>query len=83
MEKILKIVCRPRRDSNSQSSDPKSDALSIRPQGRRCVLSGEKLYKKSIVIFCGYYGFLLFRKFVRKKKKENKVNSFKDIDIYL
>ena len=25
---------RPRRDSNSQSSDPKSDALSIRPQGR-------------------------------------------------
>ena len=25
---------RPRRDSNSQSSDPKSDALSIRPRGR-------------------------------------------------
>ena len=24
----------PRRDSNSQSSDPKSDALSIRPRGR-------------------------------------------------
>ena len=24
---------RPRRDSNSQSSDPKSDALSIRPRG--------------------------------------------------
>ncbi len=26
---------RPRRDSNPQSSDPKSDALSIRPRGRR------------------------------------------------
>ncbi len=25
---------RPRRDSNPQSSDSKSDALSIRPQGR-------------------------------------------------
>ena len=25
---------RPRRDSNPQSSDPKSDALSIRPRGR-------------------------------------------------
>ena len=29
-------INRPRRDSNSQSSDPKSDALSIRPQGRGC-----------------------------------------------
>ena len=29
MEKIW-----PRRDSNPQSSDPKSDALSIRPRGR-------------------------------------------------
>ena len=29
--KIEKI--RPRRDSNPQSSDPKSDALSIRPRG--------------------------------------------------
>ena len=27
------IQVRPRRDSNSQSSDPKSDALSIRPRG--------------------------------------------------
>lgn len=27
------ICTRPRRDSNSQSSDPKSDALSIRPRG--------------------------------------------------
>ena len=29
-----KIKIRPRRDSNPQSSDPKSDALSIRPRGR-------------------------------------------------
>lgn len=29
---------RPRRDSNSQSSDPKSDALSIRPRGLPHVL---------------------------------------------
>ena len=28
---------RPRRDSNSQSSDPKSDALSIRPRGRHFI----------------------------------------------
>ena len=28
---------RPRQDSNLESSDPKSDALSIRPRGRRSV----------------------------------------------
>ena len=27
-------IWRPRRDSNPQSSDPKSDALSIRPRGQ-------------------------------------------------
>ena len=32
--KKKKIKIRPRRDSNPQSSDPKSDALSIRPRGR-------------------------------------------------
>ena len=32
LKKNIKI--RPRRDSNPQSSDPKSDALSIRPRGR-------------------------------------------------
>ena len=31
--KQFSIKYRPRRDSNSQSSDPKSDALSIRPRG--------------------------------------------------
>ena len=31
----LKMVLQPRRDSNPQSSDPKSDALSIRPRGQR------------------------------------------------
>ena len=30
-----KNFTRPRQDSNLQSSDPKSDALSIRPRGRR------------------------------------------------
>ena len=33
-----KIKIRPRRDSNPQSSDPKSDALSIRPRGRYIVI---------------------------------------------
>ena len=32
-KKNTKEFFRPRRDSNSQSSDPKSDALSIRPRG--------------------------------------------------
>ena len=32
-ERLEKEAVRPRRDSNPQSSDPKSDALSIRPRG--------------------------------------------------
>ena len=32
--KRKKEKIRPRRESNPQSSDPKSDALSIRPRGR-------------------------------------------------
>ncbi len=32
-QKMLKMFGRPRQDSNLQSSDPKSDALSIRPRG--------------------------------------------------
>ena len=36
----------PRRDSNPQSSDPKSDALSIRPRGLISMLYPSKLHKK-------------------------------------
>ena len=35
--KNMKKLIRPRQDSNLQSSDPKSDALSIRPRGRHTV----------------------------------------------
>ena len=35
----------PRRDSNPQSSDPKSDAISIRPRGRREIFSKSNSYK--------------------------------------
>ena len=37
LDKIKKVLTRPRQDSNLQSSDPKSDALSIRPRGRHNV----------------------------------------------
>ena len=39
----------PRRDSNPQSSDPKSDAISIRPRGRRETPSKSELYKNGSI----------------------------------
>lgn len=38
---------RPRRDSNPQSSDPKSDALSIRPRGHIYNRSFKSLFNDS------------------------------------
>ena len=37
-ERINWKKVRPRQDSNLESSDPKSDALSIRPRGRHKIL---------------------------------------------
>ena len=38
-ERINWKKVRPRQDSNLESSDPKSDALSIRPRGRHSIQS--------------------------------------------
>ena len=47
---LLKQNIRPRRDSNPQSSDPKSDALSIRPRGQTQQISVENLNTKESLI---------------------------------
>ena len=50
-ERINWKKVRPRQDSNLESSDPKSDALSIRPRGRHSIhwillLFDDQLYYK-------------------------------------
>ena len=54
------IDCRPRQDSNLQSPDPKSGALSIRPRGLKIGTVVKKLEKyKSISVMFEIAIFLL------------------------
>ena len=56
---LKKIIRRPRRDSNSQSSDSKSDALSIRPRGH-AILCGNPNIDTQYIQYMLHYPYTIF-----------------------